>query len=42
MASELQTVDTRRLTFTVRVQAPSGFISQGTHSPALMNAHRFC
>jgi len=41
VACELQTIDKRRLTFAVRVHAPSGVISEGTHQRAVIDAHRF-
>lgn len=38
---ELTAVEKRRLTFTVRVEAPSGTISEGTHQRAVIDANRF-
>lgn len=38
---ELTTIEKRRLTFTVRVDAPSGTISEGTHQRAVIDANRF-
>jgi fluoroacetyl-CoA thioesterase len=38
---ELQTIEKRRLTFAVRVDAPSGVISEGTHQRAVIDANRF-
>ena len=38
---ELTTIEKRRLTFTVSVEAPSGTISEGTHQRAVISADRF-
>ena len=37
----LDTIEKRRLTFGVRVTAPSGVISEGTHQRAVIQANRF-
>lgn len=37
----LDTIEKRRLTFGVKVTAPSGVISEGTHQRAVINANRF-
>jgi fluoroacetyl-CoA thioesterase len=37
----LSKIEKRRLTFDVRVQAPSGVISEGTHQRAVIDASRF-
>jgi len=37
----LDTIEKRRLTFNVRVDAPSGVISEGTHQRAVIQANRF-
>jgi fluoroacetyl-CoA thioesterase len=37
----LETIEKRRLTFAVRVEAPSGVISEGTHQRAVIQANRF-
>ena len=38
---ELTSVERRRLTFTVSVEAPAGTISEGTHQRAVIDANRF-
>jgi fluoroacetyl-CoA thioesterase len=37
----LDTIEKRRLTFGVKVTAPSGVISEGTHQRAVIQANRF-
>jgi fluoroacetyl-CoA thioesterase len=37
----LDTIEKRRLTFSVSVHAPSGVISEGTHQRAVIEARRF-
>ena len=37
----LTTIERRRLTFDVRVEAPAGVISEGTHQRAVIDASRF-
>ena len=37
----LDTIEKRRLTFAVTVQAPSGVISEGTHQRAVIQSSRF-
>jgi fluoroacetyl-CoA thioesterase len=41
VSCELTTIEKRRLTFSVRVQAPSGSISEGTHQRAVIDSSRF-
>jgi fluoroacetyl-CoA thioesterase len=41
VSASLDTIEKRRLTFGVRVTAPSGVISEGTHQRAVIQSNRF-
>jgi fluoroacetyl-CoA thioesterase len=41
VTASLDTIEKRRLTFGVRVTAPSGVISEGTHQRAVIQSNRF-